>query len=315
MYDRILRKRYLRKCYTPEIHHIEKLRDYPICRSTNSNWKIGPIWICTGDTEFLDGVDLGGVAFAVESLRCTAVEPVRCSACSSYTWLIYDTTHSHVSFICVTWLIHVCDIVVQAHQSRVYAVWTLGTHHSSMCVASICVTWLVHTWGMTHSYVCHDSFIRVPWLIHTMWTLVIHGSFIHKAWLIHVCDMTHSYVWQPFVLIRRAPTIHDSPETWLILLCDLTRSYVWHDPSIHVTWPNHTFDLTHPYMWQHSFMYLPWLIHVCAMTHSCMCHDSFIHMTWLIHICEMNHPWHDSFMYVTCLIHDMAHSCVCQSLL
>jgi len=53
---------------------------------------------------------------------------------------------------------------------------------------------------MTHSYVWHDSFICVTWLIH-------------------VCDMTHPYVW------------HDSfiCVTWLIYMCDLTHLYVWHD--------------------------------------------------------------------------------------
>ena len=53
---------------------------------------------------------------------------------------------------------------------------------------------------MTHSFVWHDSFICVTWLIH-------------------MCDMTHSYVW------------HDSfiCVTWLIHMCDMTHSYVWHD--------------------------------------------------------------------------------------
>ena len=86
---------------------------------------------------------------------------------------------------------------------------------------------------MTHSYVRHDSFIRVTWLMHT-------------------CDMTHSYVW------------HDSfiCVTWLIHTCDMTHSYVWHDSFICVTWLIHTCDMSQ------SFTCVTWLIHMCGMTHS-----------------------------------------------
>ena len=57
---------------------------------------------------------------------------------------------SHVSFICVTWLIHMCDM---AHSY----VW-----HDPF----ICVTWPIHMCDMTHSYVWHDPFICVTWPIH-----------------------------------------------------------------------------------------------------------------------------------------------------
>jgi len=75
-----------------------------------------------------------------------------------WTWLILvNMTHSicmmHYDegmFICVTWLVHMCDM------TRSY-VW-----HDSI----ICVTWLVHMCHMTRSYVWHDSFICVTWLVH-----------------------------------------------------------------------------------------------------------------------------------------------------
>jgi len=99
------------------------------------------------------------------------------------TWLIHmcDMTHSYVwhdSFICETWLIHMCDM----------------THSYVWHDSFICVTWLIHMWDMTHSCVWHDSFICETWLIH-MW----HDSFMygtihsHVTWLIHMWDMTHSY--------------------------------------------------------------------------------------------------------------------------
>jgi len=52
------------------------------------------------------------------------------------------------------------------------------SHEKLGTPAFICVPWLIHMCAMTHSYVCHDSFIYafcVPWLIH-------------------MCAMTDSYV-------------------------------------------------------------------------------------------------------------------------
>jgi len=123
---------------------------------------------------------------------------------------------------------------------------------------------------MTHSYVWHDSFIRVTWLIHT-------------------CDMTHSYVCETI----HSCECHDSfmCVTWLIPICDMTHLYVWHDSSICER--------------NDSFLWVPWLIHVCDMTHSHVWHGSFICVTsrihmcakWLIFVGAMTHScvWHDSF--------------------
>jgi len=135
----------------------------------------------------------------------------------------------------------------------------------------ICVTWLIQMCYMTHSYVWHDSFIRLK------------------------CDMTHSYVW------------HDSfiRVTGLIHMCDRTHSYVWHDSFVCVTWLIHTCGMTHSYVWRNSFVCVTWLIHMCGMTHSYVWRDSFVCVTWLIHMCGMTHSyvWHDSFTCVAWLIH------------
>jgi len=40
-----------------------------------------------------------------------------------------------------------------------------GTHSYVWHDSCICVTWLIHMCDMTHSYVWHDSFICVTWLI------------------------------------------------------------------------------------------------------------------------------------------------------
>jgi len=103
-----------------------------------------------------------------------------CDMTHSYVW--HDSCICVTSVIeCVTWLTHVCDTPDSS-------VW----HASSICdMPHLSVTWLVRMCDMHHSYVRHDSFIRVTWLIH-------------------MCDMTHSYV------------RHDS------FMCDMHHSYAWH---------------------------------------------------------------------------------------
>ena len=54
---------------------------------------------------------------------------------------------------------------------------------------------------MTHSCVCHDSFICVTWLIHAdscICVTLTHAHMWHDAlmcvtWLIHMCDTTHAH--------------------------------------------------------------------------------------------------------------------------
>ena len=67
---------------------------------------------------------------------------------------------------------------------------------------------------MTPSYVWHDSFIFVTWLLH-------------------VCDITHSYVQ------------NDICGTWLLHMCDMTCSYVWPDSFMCVTLPLPMCKMTH----------------------------------------------------------------------
>jgi len=108
---------------------------------------------------------------------------------------------------------------------------------------------------MTHSYMWHDSFIYVTWLIH-------------------ICDMTHSYMW------------HDS------FICDMTHSYMWHDSFLYVTWLIRVCDLTHSCAWrglylhrcflQHLHLCETWLFRMSDMTHSYVRHESFTCGTWLI---------------------------------
>ena len=119
-------------------------------------------------------------------------------------------THScvwHDSFICVAWLIHMCDMTRYSRH----------THEWMMCVYRTMLR-------------VHGMMLRVYRIIVRSHLHVWHDSFICVTWLIHMCDMTHSYVW------------HDSfiRVTWLIHMCDMTRSYVWYDSFIRVT-SHHSF--------------------------------------------------------------------------
>ena len=94
---------------------------------------------------------------------------------SLYNTYIPECKYSMYIFMCVTWLIHMCD------KTHSY-VW-----HDSF----ICVTWLIHMCDTTYSYVWRDSFICMTWLIHmcdTTYSYVWRDSFIRVTWLIHVCD-------------------------------------------------------------------------------------------------------------------------------
>ena len=220
-------------------------------------------------------------------------------SCHTYEWVM-----SHLwmtsRYICVCSLAFICV----AHSY----VW----HDLCMCDMTYSLLQepsplLFHACDMTHSYVRHDSFIRVTWLIDTFdmtRAYVWHDSFILVTWLIHACDMTHSYVWHD--LFMRV--------TWLMHTCDMNHSYVRHDSCIRVTWllevPCSFFigvlcalrtTLRGKCEWHDSFICVTWLIHTCVMTHSYVWHESFIWMIWRIaHHIErqmwatwLMHVWHD----------------------
>jgi len=122
-------------------------------------------------------------------------------------------------FMCVTWLIHVCDMTYSCvwHDSLTCVIWLIH-----MCdMTHSCVTWLIHMWDMTHSYVGYDSFICVTWLIH-------------------MCDMTHSYVRHDSFSVTWL-VWHDSFMRNLTLLlachasCVIWLFQTWH-ASYHMKW-------------------------------------------------------------------------------
>jgi len=196
----------------------------------------------------------------------------------------------------------------------------------------ICVKWLTYLYAMTHSYVGHDSFLRVTWLVHAL----LHAK---KSMSMHICAMTHWYmchdsfthVWHDSYMpcfMRRE--ICWCEEESFHAYCAMAHSYVCHDSFVREPWLIRTCAMTRSFVWPDSYMRyfmrrgvcscmlchdpfirVPWLIHMWAMTYSYMWHDSYKPYFISVHACfAMTHlfMWQDSFIFWPWLIHtcDMA---------
>ena len=134
-----------------------------------------------------------------------------------------DFSCRHDSFVCVTWLIHMCVTRLPCDVAY-FPVYD-----------SFDVIWRIQ---MTHSYKWHDSFMYVTRLIHTC---------IYT----YICKIIYSYMWLYVTL--SVPRLR---VTWLIHTCGMTYLYVWHGDflrmiwhislsmtHLHVTWLIHTLHI------------------------------------------------------------------------
>ena len=175
------------------------------------------------------------------------------------------------------WPIRICDI-----------------SHSYMCHASfICATWLIQTGRCTS--VCHQgTWVWMRYGIHScVWVWIIWHTSVH-----HRCTYiieSYTKMWHDSCIVVHkcaSPRICDYIEytcdtthscICMTHICDMTHSRMCHALLIYVTWLIHICDMTHSYMWHDSLIYVTRLIHICAMTHAYMCHALFIYVTWLFH--------------------------------
>jgi len=167
------------------------------------------------------------------SMRAIIAAVVACCSCKSHVChdsfiraILYTVamSHSYVwynSFICVTWLIHMCDITHsyvwhyipvpwQIQESRLYLhafsrdapenhkcdmthsyVWYCirMPWHMHSCAMTQFISVTLHTCAITHVYVCHDSSICVGRTDLFMCERETRCSGMH--WFIHVWE-THS---------------------------------------------------------------------------------------------------------------------------
>ena len=130
-------------------------------------------------------------------------------------------------------LLHKCDMRIRlCCDSRNRAFTLIGFVRGC---SFICVTWLFHMCDMTLLYVWHDSFICVTWLFYMCdMTLsnVWHDSFICVTWLFRMCDMTPSYVWHDSCFIHMTPScVRICSHVW-----HDSFTLESHDSSIRMTW-------------------------------------------------------------------------------
>ena len=299
-------------------------------------------WIWMGDVkwhEWETSSDMNGRRqTSSDSLPCCARYGSASSIITMFmcaTWLVHhwDMTHScvrHDSFIIETWLnetwlIHVCDMT---RASLLLAIHCSLSNHVSFMSHSCLISFTVRCASaiMTHSYVRHDSFICVTWLIHMCdmtHSYVRHDSFILATWLIDMCDTTHWYVGHDSLIswARLMPAIHFSLsravthcvhgkgaplQSWLIDMMHACRVF---SQGGFTTWRINICDMTHWYVaydsW-HSSIRAACCIHMCDMTHSYLRHW-YVRHGWLIgatwrmsdmsrHVSDMLHMTHASWV-------------------
>jgi len=115
--------------------------------------------------------------------------------------------------------------------------WSPNTVRREM--SFLCVTWLIHMCDVTPSYVWDDSVLRFPAVrgrlirCATTHSYAWRDSFKCVTWLIHMCDMT-PYDLRQFVVAQYGTAGHD------LFVCNVTYScvwcatfiYVWHDSFV-----------------------------------------------------------------------------------
>jgi len=136
---------------------------------------------------------------------------------------------------------------------------------------------------MTHSYVWHDFFIRVIWLIRVQ-DRIMCNTLQHTA--THCSTLQHTAI-QCNTLQHTA--IHCNTLQHTAIQCNAlqrvaVQSYVCHDFFIRMIW----LILRPDREWVMYGEHMAWHIYTWDMTHLYVWHDSFIRVTWLIHqMCRM----------------------------
>jgi len=179
---------------------------------------------------------------------------------------------THVTHI---WMRHVTQMNASSHTHLiVYVRWLFFSIR------------VIPTWMVVPFLFENFGVGRIP-----VYSYVWHDSFMCVKWLIHICNMIHSHTSGIIAGV-----------TWLIQRVTRLISYEWHDFWIHVTRLT-SYDMIHFYVWC-----VLWLISMCDMNDLCMWYESLTYVARIMHLCNMSHSyvcvmchscvWRDSFICV-----------------
>ena len=206
-----------------------------------------------------------------------------------YTYICIYICNSCDVFVCVTWLICMCNM------THLYVQY--GSFVCATCEISLQIRMIAHIRmsrvTVTSKESCH-SHIRMSHVTVICMCKMRMSAYTNESWVFRMCHVTHPNGW------------HNSAScfTGFVQMCSMTPLHVWHDSFGCFTWRFHLFYMSHWYVWHDSFIPVTWLIHTCGMARWYVWHDSFICKTWLIGMCDVTHwsVWHHSFTCETWLI-------------
>jgi len=173
-------------------------------------------------------------------------------------------------------------------------------------VTFICVTWLIHMRDVTHIYVGHipygcwmwhwvrhitfmnEAYRIYEWVMSHIWMSYVGAKYCAYASRHLISDMFHMDVecdpgQVTFICV-----------TWLIYMCDVTHSYVLHIPYgcwmwhrvRHITLMNEAYRI-HEWVMSHI-----WMSHVTHMNKSYHTYEWVMSHIWMSHVTHMNKSYH-----------------------
>jgi len=150
---------------------------------------------------------------------------------------------------------------------------------------------------MTHSYVWrsylqHDSFICVTWLVHIY----------DMACLVHMCDITHGCAWHDIWQGWWKWThMHESwhtdewvmPHMWMIQGIHMNQSWHTYEEShgthVQESWHIHAWVMAHIWKSYGTYTNKSWHTYARVMAHICMSHGTHMHESWHTYVWVMAH--------------------------
>jgi len=123
----------------------------------------------------------------------------------------------------------------------------------------VCVTWLIRMCDMTHSYLWHDSFVSVTWLIHICDVIAArsdphqkrHRIKLRCCYVTHMNGSSHTYEW----IMSYIRMSHVTRKEWVM-------SHVWHRIKLRCRYVTRMNGSCHTYGWIMSYIRMSHVTHM-----------------------------------------------------